>query len=154
MSRGTVEVDLKGGYNLAPKDKNGLSDPYCVLCFLEPHVKKPKKKKSKVVKKNLNPAWNEKIELEVAIIALTSTPYVLCSTARIVSHSNNSAFRNSLKVPDAATDLRVRCYDKDRVGKDFMGEVLIPVELVVTSDGAVKPHELKPKMPSDKVSSG
>jgi len=64
---GILEVHLIAGRKLAPKDSNGLSDPYARIYFCDKdgkivdHIKK----KSTTVKKTLNPKWNEIYDLEV-----------------------------------------------------------------------------------------
>jgi len=52
-----LRIMVESGAGLAPKDANGLSDPYLrIFCG-------PYKIKTKVVKKTLNPRWNELIEI-------------------------------------------------------------------------------------------
>uniref|UniRef100_A0A7S4L6M3 C2 domain-containing protein n=1 Tax=Paramoeba aestuarina TaxID=180227 RepID=A0A7S4L6M3_9EUKA len=50
-------VSVKRATNLDSKDANGKSDPYCVLHY------RGKKHKTKVIKKNLNPTWDQDFEL-------------------------------------------------------------------------------------------
>ena len=55
-----LKVHLCGANNLLAADKNGKSDPYVTLHLLERGSgKEIEKKKSKTVKKTLNPAWDE-----------------------------------------------------------------------------------------------
>jgi hypothetical protein len=58
---GKVTLQLLQGRNLAVKDSNGFSDPYCVMTLLDAKGQpiKASQKKSKVIKKNLDPEWNE-----------------------------------------------------------------------------------------------
>ena len=61
MAEGTLTVEILEGINLAPKDKNGLSDPYCEVSLLQTSSKKEKekekgKKKTKVISETLNPS--------------------------------------------------------------------------------------------------
>ena len=53
---GCMKIVLVSASNLIAADKTGTSDPYAVLKF------GGKKKKSKVIKKTLNPVWNEELE--------------------------------------------------------------------------------------------
>ena len=54
---------------MAVKDSNGLSDPYCELYVLDDklQVDKKTKQKTKVIKKNLNPKWNETFTFQVPV---------------------------------------------------------------------------------------
>ena len=59
----TLTARVIGAQGLTVQDMNGYSDPYTELCLITPGVKEKKgdKKKTKVVKKNLSPEWNETI---------------------------------------------------------------------------------------------
>lgn len=54
MSQGMLELKLLRGLDLVPKDSNGLSDPYVVVKYGSQVMFR-----SKVIKKSLNPEWNE-----------------------------------------------------------------------------------------------
>merc|ERR1711991_593148 len=62
--RMSVQLEIVAGRNLAPKDKTGKSDPY-VVAKIFGMKKAVKKKKTSVVKQNLNPVWNEKLQFDV-----------------------------------------------------------------------------------------
>ncbi len=53
------------GRNLASKDSNGLSDPYCEIYVLDEKSQpiKKSKQKTKVIKKSLNPTWDESFSI-------------------------------------------------------------------------------------------
>jgi len=55
-----LNILLISGENLLSKDFNGKSDPYVI--FKQGHCKV----KSKVIKKTLNPTWNEKLEIGIS----------------------------------------------------------------------------------------
>ncbi|KAK4992219.1 phosphatidylserine decarboxylase [Elasticomyces elasticus] len=85
-----LRVNVVKGRDLAPKDKNGSSDPYLVLTLGDA------KEATSVISKTLNPEWNQTFELPVLGV-------------------------QSLL-------LEVVCWDKDRFGKDYMGEFDIALE--------------------------
>lgn len=60
---GKVSVKVNKGVNLPIADSNGKSDPYCR--FFMGDEEKNQVYKTEVVKKNLNPVWNESFEAEV-----------------------------------------------------------------------------------------
>ena len=55
---GTMRVVLVSGTGLKSADKNGLSDPYCMLRFGKI------KRQSKTIRKTLDPKWNEEFEFK------------------------------------------------------------------------------------------
>eukprot|EP00456_Euglypha_rotunda_P035085 TRINITY_DN2705_c0_g1_i5.p1 TRINITY_DN2705_c0_g1~~TRINITY_DN2705_c0_g1_i5.p1 ORF type:complete len:970 (-),score=172.98 TRINITY_DN2705_c0_g1_i5:22-2667(-) len=56
---GTLKVTLIEGTNLPAMDRGGTSDPFCKL-KIQPHASV----KSKVIKKNLNPKWDQTFEFK------------------------------------------------------------------------------------------
>jgi len=52
-----LELIVLEGQNLAPSDRSGLCDPYCVVIYK--NDKKTKKFKTPVLKKTLNPVWTD-----------------------------------------------------------------------------------------------
>ena len=67
---GELKVDLVEGKNLPAADRNGYSDPYCVFLLNTERVFK-----SKIVKKTLNPSFDEKFE--VSIPSRTSAEFII-----------------------------------------------------------------------------
>eukprot|EP01130_Rhizamoeba_saxonica_P000698 TRINITY_DN10635_c0_g1_i1.p1 TRINITY_DN10635_c0_g1~~TRINITY_DN10635_c0_g1_i1.p1 ORF type:complete len:499 (+),score=108.55 TRINITY_DN10635_c0_g1_i1:49-1545(+) len=58
---GQLTVKLISGTDLAPKDKNGKSDPYCMIWVGDENEIKANKRKSKVKKNTLNPIWKNQV---------------------------------------------------------------------------------------------
>ena len=67
---GDLRVDLVEGKNLPAADRSGYSDPYCVFLLNTERVFK-----SKIVKKTLNPSFDEKFE--VSVPSRTAAEFIL-----------------------------------------------------------------------------
>jgi len=63
MANKTMKIQVLAGRNLSGKGSNGKSDPYCEIVLLDDQGNKiGKGKVTKVMKSELNPAWNELLE--------------------------------------------------------------------------------------------
>ncbi|XP_060794784.1 double C2-like domain-containing protein alpha [Neoarius graeffei] len=69
--KGGLCVGVKRCAHLAAMDVNGLSDPY-VKTYLKPDVKKKSKHKTAVIKKTLNPEFNEEFFYEITLNELAT----------------------------------------------------------------------------------
>mmetsp|Transcript_39746 Transcript_39746/g.68145 ORF Transcript_39746/g.68145 Transcript_39746/m.68145 type:complete len:687 (+) Transcript_39746:27-2087(+) len=98
-----LHVDITAGRGLAPKDRNGLSDPYCKIWLEDEKGVKDKdsKRSTSVIKKTLNPEWGETFR------------YMLLTKHKV---------------------LVIQCWDKDKIGSDFMGEIVIPLSDITTKE--------------------
>ncbi|EEQ90919.2 phosphatidylserine decarboxylase [Blastomyces dermatitidis ER-3] len=94
-----LKATVISGRNLAPKDRNGLSDPYLVVSLGEARQSTP------TITKTLNPEWNVSFDLPILGVPL----------------------------------LECICWDKDRFGKDYMGEFDIPLEDIFSA-GTIQPQ--------------
>uniref|UniRef100_A0A3Q3GBD2 Double C2 domain alpha n=1 Tax=Labrus bergylta TaxID=56723 RepID=A0A3Q3GBD2_9LABR len=70
-ARGGLCVGVKRCAHLAAMDVNGFSDPY-VKTYLKPDVHKKSKHKTAVIKKTLNPEFNEEFFYEITFSELAS----------------------------------------------------------------------------------
>lgn len=89
-----LKVSVNQGRNLAPKDKNGLSDPYLVLQWSDYRFQ------TEAQPKTLNPVWNDTFDMP---LSGARNPPLVCV-----------------------------CWDKDRFGKDYMGECEVNLDEVFT----------------------
>ncbi|XP_015752800.1 PREDICTED: protein kinase C beta type-like [Acropora digitifera] len=69
---GVLLVCVHSGNNLVPMDKNGLSDPYCVI-----YANTKQAKQGEAVKATLNPEWDTMVELLVADYTQTTLSFVV-----------------------------------------------------------------------------
>ncbi|XP_063077327.1 double C2-like domain-containing protein alpha [Engraulis encrasicolus] len=70
-AKGGLCVGVRRCAHLAAMDVNGFSDPY-VKTYLKPDLKKKSKHKTAVIKKTLNPEFNEEFFYEITFNELTS----------------------------------------------------------------------------------
>lgn len=70
LDTGIIKLNLIGAKDLLSADRNGKSDPFAYV-----YVDGCKIHKTKIIKKSLNPVWNEKVDL--SIISLQRTKIVL-----------------------------------------------------------------------------
>ncbi|CAG5907046.1 double C2-like domain-containing protein alpha isoform 2-T3 [Menidia menidia] len=70
-ARGGLCVGVKRCAHLAAMDVNGFSDPY-VKTYLKPDVQKKSKHKTAVIKKTLNPEFNEEFFYEISFSELAT----------------------------------------------------------------------------------
>ncbi|CAN9300316.1 phosphatidylserine decarboxylase proenzyme [Alternaria alternata] len=85
-----LRANVIKGRDLAAKDRSGTSDPYLVLSLGDEKFTTP------TINKQLNPEWNETLELPI--------------------------------LGEQSLLLEVVCWDKDRFGKDYMGEFDVILE--------------------------
>uniref|UniRef100_A0A3P8VFJ9 Double C2 domain alpha n=1 Tax=Cynoglossus semilaevis TaxID=244447 RepID=A0A3P8VFJ9_CYNSE len=71
LARGGLCVGVKRCAHLAAMDVNGYSDPY-VKTYLKPDVQKKSKHKTAVIKKTLNPEFNEEFFYEISFSELAT----------------------------------------------------------------------------------
>ncbi|GAA6036505.1 hypothetical protein JCM8097_003538 [Rhodosporidiobolus ruineniae] len=105
---GTLVVRVHAGRNLIPKDRNGLSDPYVVIRYGAARVTSP------TVPKSLNPVWG-------TVDPSSSSVEGVAGEAKL-----------ELPVFDSLALGRERieivCWDRDRVGSEYLGELSLGLE--------------------------
>ncbi|KAL1264132.1 hypothetical protein QQF64_004487, partial [Cirrhinus molitorella] len=70
-AKGGLSVGVRRCAHLAAMDVNGFSDPY-VKIYLKPDLKKKSKHKTAVIKKTLNPEFNEEFFYEITFSEMSS----------------------------------------------------------------------------------
>jgi tRNA A-37 threonylcarbamoyl transferase component Bud32 len=90
-------VTIVGAKNVAPMDRGGTSDPYCIVTS----TLSKQRFKTKIMKKTLNPEWNEEFGL----------------------------FADALQ-----GRLFLKCWDKDLISDDFLGELSIDLSTVTPNE--------------------
>lgn len=94
-----LKATVVKGQNLAPKDRNGFSDPFVILSLGD------YKFITEVIPKTLDPTWNASFEMSL----------------------------NGVSAPT----LQCVCWDKDFVGKEYMGEFEVTLEELL-SEGKIE----------------
>lgn len=105
------------GRDLISKDSNGFSDPYVKTYILKADGKKDSKSKKKlpIRKKTLNPDWSDEAPIQYTIAA------------------------------DDLRSISVTCWDSDFGRNDFMGEILLTKEMLLSIEGSSEEwHALQP----------
>jgi len=94
-----LKATVVKGQNLAPKDRNGFSDPFVILSLGDYRFI------TEVIPKTLDPTWNATFEMSLSGVA--------------------------------APTLQCVCWDKDFVGKEYMGEFEVTLDELFT-DGRIE----------------
>ncbi|RKP10449.1 C2 domain-containing protein [Thamnocephalis sphaerospora] len=89
----TLRIHLIEARGLAPKDSNGLADPYAVIRF------STSKKQTKTIYKTLDPVWDQGF---------------------------------SFDVNGGSSVVNITLWDKDTLGRDYMGEINVPAKHLFT----------------------
>src|SRR5437016_2586102 len=99
----TIELELIEAKGLLAADSNGLSDPFCSVVPLDSKHKEIRKEKvrTKICWKTLSPVWNEKFVLGDRAPPLPVTGWV-----------------------------HIKIKDKDLIGEEDLGEVLLPFDFL------------------------
>ncbi|KAJ9060951.1 phosphatidylserine decarboxylase [Entomophthora muscae] len=85
----TVRVQILQGRDLAPKDSNGLSDPYIVVRLNN------KKLNTKTVSETLNPIWNETLSFTFKDDMFPQFIQIICWDADFISRD----FMGQITIP-------------------------------------------------------
>ena len=140
-----VNVEVIAGNGLDPKDPNGFSDPYCMLCLINSDESESctKKKKirdfcqrdkvamTKVIKNTLNPVWKERFKFDVNDIQ-----------KQVLRIDVWDKYDNSVGLRGAGRNIK----DMD----DFIGHVEVPLK-TITDYGIDTSYQLEGREPKKKV---
>ncbi|GAA5879567.1 hypothetical protein JCM16303_003253 [Sporobolomyces ruberrimus] len=109
---GTLVIQVQAARNLVAKDRNGLSDPYVVIRYANNRVTSP------TAYKTLNPIWSSNK-----------------GTSRSSSNGESSVGEAKLEIKEVSESLglareriEIVCWDRDRVGSEYMGETSLGIE--------------------------
>ncbi|GAA95764.1 uncharacterized protein L969DRAFT_15683 [Mixia osmundae IAM 14324] len=108
---GTLCVSLLAARNLAAKDRNGTSDPFAVLRLGDVRAE------SSVVRKSLNPVWGD--ASACAALAHQTADGHTAQPAVLVT---------AVHADLANQQIEIVMWDKDRVKKDYLGEVSLSAD--------------------------
>ena len=113
--RTELVVEIKQARNLIPMDPNGLSDPYVKVKLIPTISGCSVKRKTKTIKANLNPVWNESIRL-----ALRPDD----KDRRVLIEGNQIQTFITLKIIYKVKKVFISVWDWDRTSRnDFMGSL-------------------------------
>ncbi|KAH9621225.1 hypothetical protein KSS87_004560 [Heliosperma pusillum] len=128
---GLIKVNVVKGTNLAVRDVV-TSDPYVILSLGQQSVK------TRVIKNNLNPVWNEKLMLSIPdCIPPLKLPFYV--------HLNILYFRPFILYPKNLNRVSLQLvYDKDTfTTDDFMGQAEIDIQPLVSAAKAYERSTLQ-----------
>ena len=98
--RGTLNILIKQARELPNMDSKGLTDGF-VKCYLLPDKSSGGKRKTGVVKNNLNPVWGEQFSYEKVILDELSSERVLQLTVWDLNKGSSSDFIGGLRLGPA-----------------------------------------------------
>jgi len=100
-SKKRLSIKVEQGRNLAAKDLNGFSDPYCILCLFDRNFKilPGTVRRTKIINKTLNPIYQDEKFL--------------------------------FDIPENCTGFGLECWDHDSLTRDdFMGKIIIDINTI------------------------
>jgi len=121
-----LKITIVRALNLAAKDRNGLSDPYCEVVFHN------KKFKTNVISNNLNPAWNETFEIGHFLSEDVITVY--CWDKNLLSADFEGKFQISLSEFKENGNFKKLYTLEAREGKKEKVSGSVEVELIISSN--------------------
>jgi hypothetical protein len=107
-----VRVTIQAGRSLASKDSNGFSDPFCTVGIVDNNGKFRKKKNTEVIKKT-----------HIHACICSASLFKFLNVILINPNWGSEIFQFEIDFNFAG--IKVECWDKDTLGKNFLGEVNI-----------------------------
>ena len=142
LARGTLHVTIKKAKDLPAMDANGLTDA-TVRCFLLPNVSMTGKRKTKVVKNDLNPVWEEEFTFKNVALEELSKERVLELTVWDYDRRGSNDFIGGLHLGPTSSSAV-----EHREWMDSIGEEISHWEAMLACPGewVQRWHTLRPSM--------
>lgn len=106
-TKGTLHISVKGAKSLPKMDESGLTDGFVKL-YLLPDKSSKGKRKTAVIKKNLNPDWNETFTYEKVVQEELSMERVLEVTVWDYDRGASNDFMGGLRIGPAPYKVKKR----------------------------------------------
>ena len=133
---GVLRVHLSHALGLRSMDRNGFSDPYVKLTVGKKTVK------SKIIKKTLNPRWDEDFEFRGTLRELTAEPMLVSAWDYDFGSRNDPLGDGRVDLSGLAHEAHLECSVKLHDQQARPGEVFLTFDW--HADGATQSHRSEP----------
>jgi len=133
-SAGMLSVSVRRAKNVPAMDRNGKSDPYCVLRFIDEHGES-------YARASRNLADSSSSGLSLGSLLQGEGVQTRVVYSNLDPHWEESFL---LDVPSETAVLEVKCFDHDMIGRhDLLGTALIPVSSLTVNEHVEAWHHLE-----------